>query len=149
MGSLKYKSHEKIIEEQNQGGELLEKALEKMTEAFICKTDGSYSSVIYEFERQGYHLSEQEKEYIKRITLSDDELFLDGIDDEDMTSNADSFHGAPKEIIEALAEREIGINDSGFVNREIEYNTDEEEVIPVEPEDKKIHEIIEAMKTEW
>lgn len=148
MGSLKYKAHEKIIEEQNQSGKLFEKALEKMTDAYIYKTDGSYSSVIYEFERQGYHLSEQEKEYIKRITLPDDELFLDGIDDEDMTSISDNFHGAPKEIIEALAESETGINDSGFLNREIEYNTDEE-VIPVEPEDKKIHEIIEAMKTEW
>ena len=133
----------------NQGGDLLEKSLKIMTDAFICKTDGRYSSVIYEFERQGYHLSEQEKEYIKRITLPDDDLFLEGIDDEDMASISDSFPGASKEIIEAVAESETGITDSGFANREMEYNTDEEEVIPVEPEDKKIHQIIEAMKTEW
>lgn len=149
MGSLKYKAHEKALAEQNQCGELSEKALEKMTDAFICKTDGSYSSVIYEFERQGYHLSEWEKECIKRITLPSDEWRLDGIDDEDLASISDGFLGASKEIIEAFAESEIGINDSGFVNSEIEYSMDEEEVIPIEPDDKKIHEIIEAMKTEW
>lgn len=148
MGLLKNRAHEKIIDAQNQYGELLEKALEEMADAFICKTDGSYFSVIHEFERQGYHLSEQEKESIKRITSPSDGL-LDGADDESVDSTADSFPIVSKEIIDALAESENDINDSVFASSKIDYRKNEEEMITVEPDNKTIHEIIEAIKTEW
>ena len=73
MGSLKNKAHERIVEEQNRYRELTEKAIEKMTKAYICKTNGSCFLVINEIKRQEYHLSEQEKELIYRITSPGDE----------------------------------------------------------------------------
>lgn len=77
-----------------QGSELLECALKALTGQYAYITDGSYESVINEFERNGFSLFESDCYTIRAIL---------GNDEEDLASLSDDFANPAYNISQAIA----------------------------------------------